>query len=74
MLLARTVVQVGDCFTYAMKIVPPQDERNGASWATEAEPVARGVRRVSRCSSPVCGRFSVCSVWKIHSRHDFLRQ
>ena len=57
----RTVVWVGTCFIYAMEIVLSQDERviDRASWAAEAEPVTRGGRRASRCSSPACGRFGI---------------
>ena len=57
-----------------MKIAPPQDDMHVVLCAAGAEPVARGDRRVSRCSSFVCVSFGVCSVWKIHSCYDLFRQ
>ena len=65
----------GACFIYDMKAVALQDGRHGASWAAEAElPVARGGRRVSRCSSLVCGRFGIFSDFGKSIRHDWFRQ
>ena len=74
MLISFAVVRVEACFIYAMKIVPPQDGRHGATWAAEAEPDARGVRRVSKSSSPVCARSGIISVWNIHLCHYFVCQ
>ena len=53
-----------------MKIVPPLDARRGGSLEAEDEPVARGGKRVSRCSFPVCERFCIYFVGKLHSCHD----